>query len=126
MKRLLAAVCLSGMASAEWAADPVEGTWESPVNGGGASIQVEIAPCGGNFCGTITKVTGGDQEIKGERMLWDMASKGGGTYSGGKVWAPDDDKTYRGKLELDGDKLKISGCVLGGAVCRGEVFSRIN
>ena len=126
MKRILAAALFVAGTSTAWAADPVEGTWESPTNEDGASIQVQIAPCGGSFCGTITNVKGGDQSIKGERMLWDMAAKGGGTYSGGKVWAPDDDKTYRGKLELSGNSLKISGCVLGGAVCRGETFARVN
>ena len=125
MKYILTAAFSVALAGAAWAADPVEGVWASPVNDDGASIEVTIAPCGAEFCGVITKVKGGDQSSQGERMLWGMKAAGGGSYSGGKVWAPDDDKTYRGKLALSGNSLKISGCVLGGAVCRGETFTRV-
>nr|WP_280635804.1 MULTISPECIES: DUF2147 domain-containing protein [unclassified Ruegeria] len=45
-------------------------------------------------------------------------------YSGGKVWAPDNDKTYSGKL-LNGDVLTMSGCVPGCAICRGSDFTHI-
>lgn len=104
-------------------ADPVEGVWKSPTNGEGQSIQVKVAKCGANVCGSIVKVTKGDQSLVGKRMIWGMAPQGGGSYTGGKVWAPDNQKTYNGKLALSGSKLKISGCVLG--ICRGETFRRV-
>ena len=48
---------------------------------------------------------------------------GGGSYKG-KVWSPDRDKTYNSRLELTGDTLKVSGCVLG--ICRdGGSWSRL-
>ena len=53
-----------------------------------------------------------------------MAADGGGKYSGGKIWAPDRDKTYRSKMELSGDRLKVSGCV--GPICRGQTWARVN
>ena len=107
-------------------ADPVEGLWASAPNEDGAAIHVEIGPCGANYCGTISKVLGSpDTSSEGRLMIWDMAPEGAGVYSGGQVWAPDTDKTYRGKMELRGNVLKISGCVLGGAICRGSDFSRI-
>ena len=40
-----------------------------------------------------------------------MKAKGDGKYGGGKIWAPDRDKTYASKLEPEGDMLKVSGCV---------------
>ena len=52
-------------------------------------------------------------------------SNGDGTYSSGKVWAPDRDKTYKAKMVLDGNALGVSGCVLGGAVCRESMWSRV-
>lgn len=125
MRAYVSAALFSVLASGAWAADPVEGVWKSPQGDSGATIEVTIAACGGAFCGTISKVTDGDASLEGKRMLWDMAPDGAGAYAGGRVWAPDDDKTYRGKLELAGNALKISGCVLGGAVCRGETFSRL-
>lgn len=125
MRAIFAAGLVSVLATTAWAADPVEGIWKSPQSETGATIEVTVAACGSAFCGTISKVTGGNTAIEGERMLWDMVPDGAGTYAGGRVWAPDDDKTYRGKLELAGNALKISGCVLGGAVCRGETFRRV-
>ncbi len=106
-------------------ADPVEGLWQSPVNEKGASIQVEVAACGAAFCGTITSVQNGNQAIVGKTMIEDMTARDNGLYDGGRVWAPDEDKTYLGRLTLKGDSLKISGCVLGGLICRGEKFSRV-
>lgn len=107
------------------AADPVFGVWQSPKSEGGASIQVKMSACGSKVCGTIVSVRNGDDSVKGKRMIWDMKANGGGSYSGGKVWAPDDDKTYKGKLDLSGNTLKISGCVLAGTICRGSDFKRV-
>ena len=108
-------------------ADPVAGTWASAPNDEGASLHVTISPCGAKFCGVITKVLGSDNTSSvGKRMIWGMSPAGSGVYKGGKVWAPDTDKTYKGKLELSGNSLKVSGCVLGGAVCRGNTFKRLN
>ena len=54
-----------------------------------------------------------------------MAAKGGGAYGGGKVWAPDRDKTYNSKMQLSGDSLAVSGCVLGGIICRASDWTRV-
>lgn len=124
MKRVLA-VAAAGVMMAGAAAADVSGTWRSPTNSDGASLTVKISPCGSAYCGTITKIKNGDQAGVGKRMIWDMKAAGGGTYSGGKVWAPDSNKTYKGKLQHSGNKLKISGCVLGGTVCRGETFTKV-
>ncbi|MEM9794644.1 MAG: DUF2147 domain-containing protein, partial [Pseudomonadota bacterium] len=44
--------------------------------------------------------------------------------SGGQIWAPDDDKTYRSNMALDGDSLKVEGCVA--IFCRGQTWTRVN
>lgn len=107
-------------------ADPIAGLWGSEVNEEGASLHVEIAPCGEAVCGTVAKVLGHeDTSPVVKQMIWGMKPQGGGEYSGGKVWAPDNNKTYRGKLLLKGDTLTMSGCVLGGVICRGSDFTRI-
>jgi uncharacterized protein (DUF2147 family) len=60
----------------------------------------------------------------GKLIIWDMKPKGSGKYGGGKVWSPDRDKTYSSKLVLEGDSLKVSGCVL--VVCRdGGTWDRV-
>ena len=59
-----------------------------------------------------------------ERHAAGLQAKGGGSYSGGKIWAPDTDKTYRSKMTLSGNALKVSGCV--GPICRGQTWTRLN
>jgi len=44
-------------------------------------------------------------------------------YSSGKIWAPDVDKTYRSKMALNGNTLKVSGCV--GPICRSQNWTRV-
>lgn len=123
MKTTLIALAFAAASSTALAADPVFGTWASPKSESGASIHVKVQQCGSSICGKIVKVLGGgDSSVMGRDMVWNMAPKGGGSYKG-KIWAPDTNKTYNGKMDLSGNSLKMSGCVLG--ICRGETFSRI-
>ena len=86
---------------------------------------MSIAACGDSICGTIAKGVDSDNtSIKGKRMIWDMKSKGNGSYAGGRIWAPDVDKTYRSKMSLNGNALKVSGCV--GPICRCQTWTRVN
>jgi len=123
MKTLITAAALGFMTATAALADPVFGTWASPKSDAGASFQVTVQQCGSSICGKITSIAGGaDPAIKGRDMVWNMAARGGGEYKG-KIWAPDTDKTYNGKMNLSGNTLKMSGCILG--ICRGENFSRV-
>ena len=124
MKTLLpaAALCLVSVTAA-LAADPDEGTWRSEANDEGAYIEVSIAECGPAICGTITNVVGGDTSIAGKPIIWDMKANGNGKYRKGRIWAPDEDKTYRSKMDLSGNALKVSGCV--GPICRGQTWMRV-
>jgi len=124
MKRVLfaGAVLLSSAIAAQ-AADPVSGVWKTETGDEGAYLEVTIAECGEQVCGTITKVVNGDASITGDAIIWDMDAKGNGKYRGGKIWAPDTDKTYRSKMDLNGNNLKVSGCV--GPICRGQTWTRL-
>jgi len=42
----------------------------------------------------------------------------GGGACKGKVYSPDRGKTCNSRLQLNGDTLKVSGCVLG--ICRDD------
>jgi len=124
MKHLIATAAFAVLAAGTVQADNAYGTWASPKNENGASIQVKIQDCGGTICGTIVKALGGaDTTIVGKQMVWNMKPTGGGQYKG-KIWAPDTDKTYNGKMTLSGNSMKMAGCILG--ICRGETFSRVN
>ncbi|WP_299140297.1 DUF2147 domain-containing protein [uncultured Tateyamaria sp.] len=125
MKHLFAAACVAVMGAGMAMAEPATGTWKTETSDEGAFLHVKIAPCGSNICGTITKVVGSDDTSSvGKPIIWDMKAKGNGSYSGGKIWAPDTDKTYRSKMSLSGNALKVSGCV--GPICRGQTWQRLN
>lgn len=117
------------LAAAPAFADPVEGLWRTKPDDNGNFGFVQIAPCGPRFCGTLVRAfNGAGQQIDspnvGRQIVWDMVAQGNGRYGDGKVWAPDRDKTYRAKMELSGNSLAVSGCVLGGAVCRASQWTR--
>ncbi|WP_116084536.1 DUF2147 domain-containing protein [Tropicimonas sp. IMCC34011] len=128
MKRLAFAAAALALSAVAAFADPVEGTWKTEPGDDGAYAHVVIRPCGANICGVIARgFDAGGTEIQskniGARMIWDMTADGGGSYSGGKIWAPDRDKVYRSKMELSGNSLKVSGCV--GPICRGQNWVRV-
>ena len=109
-------------------ADPVEGTWKTQPGDDGNYAHVEIATCGANICGTLGDAYDGsgnaiENPNQGKQMVWDMKPKGDGAYAGGKIWAPDRDKTYNSRMTLAGDALDVKGCVLG--ICRGQTWTRI-
>ncbi|MEL6203757.1 MAG: DUF2147 domain-containing protein [Pseudomonadota bacterium] len=110
-------------------AEPAVGTWQTEPGDAGAFAHVRIAPCGAQVCGTITRAfdasgSAVQSDTVGKRIVWDMTPDGNGSYSGGRIWAPDRDKVYRSKMELNGSRLKVSGCV--GPVCRSQTWQRVN
>ena len=116
------------LAAGSAAAEPVAGVWQTEPGDTGSYAHVTIAPCGANVCGTLGKAfaAGGaavENPNEGRQMVWDMKARGDGTYRGGKIWAPDRDKTYNARMELAGDKLTVEGCVLG--ICRGQTWTRV-
>lgn len=132
MKRVLLGLALSLGFAGMAAADAVEGVWKTEPGDTGGYLYVRIAPCGADLCGTIAQAydkagqPSPDYEHTGKKMLWDMQAKGGGAYGGGKIWAPDSDKTYGSKMSLSGNKLTVKGCVAGGLICRGQDWTRVN
>jgi len=117
---------LAGMA----AADPVDGTWKTAPDDNGNFGHIQVGACGSKICGTLVKSfdsSGAEipSENNGKKIVWDMVAQGDGAYGGGKIWAPDRDKTYKSKMTLNGNKLAVEGCVL--VVCRdGGTWTRVN
>lgn len=111
-KWLFAAVVL-GLTTGTAFADPIAGRWRTE-----AGSAAEIAPCAGSYC--ITLKTGSHAG----KMIGTLSAGGGGRYSG-RITDPDSGKTYSGKASLAGDALKLSGCVLGGLICRSQTWRRL-
>lgn len=111
-------------------ADPIHGIWQTIGDDNGNYGHIEVQDCDGSICGILIKSfdSSGKQiesENIGKIVLWDMKPNGEGKYGGGKIWAPDRDKTYTSKLALAGDKLTVTGCVL--IFCRdGGIWTRAN
>nr|WP_319947841.1 DUF2147 domain-containing protein [uncultured Shimia sp.] len=132
MKKTLLAAALAVFGAGAAMADPVEGLWKTAPGDTGGYLHVQISKCGAALCGTIKDAfdakgaNTGTYEHLGKKMIWDMQVDGKGYYSGGKIWAPDADKTYKSKMSLSGSKLTVKGCVAGGMICRGQDWNRVN
>ncbi|WP_182085629.1 DUF2147 domain-containing protein [Aureimonas sp. ME7] len=105
---------LSMLTGGALAADPIEGTWRMP-----SGNDARIAACSGGFC--LTYVNGPN---KG-KTFGQMKPSGGGNYEGTVTDYTKGGKEYSGKGKLTGDTLSVSGCVLGGLICRSQALTRL-
>ena len=128
MRKIALAAAALTLSAVSAMADPVVGTWKTQPGDDGNYGLVKISKCGNQICGVLgqgfdsagNKI---DSPNIGRKMIWDMNIDGGGKYSGGKIWAPDRDKTYKSKMSLSGNKLKVSGCVA--VICRSQNWTRV-
>lgn len=123
------AILLAALAMQSTAPAPIEGRWKSP---GGNSI-IDIGPCGDNLCGTVawasakakkdsSKATG---QLVGTQLLTALQEKREGRWQG-KLFVPDKNIRATAKLELaKSGQLKVSGCLAGKALCKAELWTRL-
>ena len=90
----------------------VEGTWLRPKTG----KHVQSYSCGGGLGLKVVKT--------GQVIMCGAKSQGGGTYKG-TLTSTEDGKDYSGTATISGDSLELSGCVLGGLICKNETWSRV-
>ncbi len=134
--RMLAAAAFLALATPAFAAD-VTGTWQTPTDEG----VVEIKACGSSVCGflmssdDIRKNPAMTDSKNGEASLRSRPLKGlqilqgftgsGGSWSNGKIYNPDDGKTYSSTLTLKGDNtLEVRGCVFV-PLCQTQTWTRL-
>ncbi|SDP73124.1 Uncharacterized conserved protein, DUF2147 family [Phyllobacterium sp. YR620] len=114
MKRNIVLACtgLVLMAGPALAEEAIVGSWKRP-NG----TIIQYSSCGTDtYCGTV--MTG---EYKG-KSIGSMSGKSG-SYKG-TVNKLDEGKTYNGKATATGATLSLSGCVMGGLICKSESLTR--
>jgi uncharacterized protein (DUF2147 family) len=111
--------------------DP-SGTWLTQSG----DTRVRIAKCGAALCGIIVSstyqkdVNNSDPKLRersmvGVQMISDIRPTGDG-FSG-QLYNPQDGKTYTGKLKvMSPNTLQLSGCVLGGLICRSQTWTKAN
>ena len=113
MKRMILPLAAAIVMTATPAlAEPIVGTWLRPSSG----TLVSFAPCGSSFCGTVR-----NGEFSGQSIGTLAGSDG--KYDG-RITDLADGKTYRGKARVNGNTMKLQGCVAGGLICRGEDWTR--
>ncbi len=91
-------------------ADPIDGNWKTQSG--------ETAAISGG--GSITLKTG----KHAGKTIGRLKAAGGNKYTG-SITDPATDKTYSGKATLTGSTLKMSGCVLGGLICKSQTWSKL-
>ncbi|MFC7703471.1 DUF2147 domain-containing protein [Plastorhodobacter daqingensis] len=115
------------IATPAFAQDPAEGIWTTQPDNNGNYGTVQILPCENRICGVLTGAFDGSgaplpSENIGRAIVWDMQPRGDGSYENGKVFSPDQGRTYNAKMALRGDQLGVAGCVLG--FCREQTWTR--
>jgi uncharacterized protein (DUF2147 family) len=130
MKRIfattIALALVSGPAPA-FAKSPIEGRWKN------GKMEVVIAPCGRDLCGTVVKASptqqakaerGSDTELIGARLIKDIERTGARSYRA-TVFLADRNIYARGTInQVSNDKLTVRGCVLA-VICRSKNWDRV-
>ena len=139
-----AAFAVCGLAASAASASPsAEGDWIVEKRDG----TVRIAPCrndASRLCGNIVSMpqpndASGQRKrdvnnpdaamrsrtILGLPLITGFKPAGPGKWDGGKIYNPEDGKTYNSKMEVTAKgTLKVSGCVL--VICKAQTWTRAN
>jgi len=126
---MLAPALLTAMALASSAqSNSIDGLWLHPER----AVIIRLQGCGSAMCGTVTWATAraqrdaksGVEHLVGARLLTDFRENSNGIWKG-KIFVPDYALHVTGKIQhLDANRLKVSGCTLGGLICRSQVWTR--
>lgn len=98
-------------------AGSANGTW---LRDNGAHVLA--FDCGG---GLGLKVTKSPEPEKVGKTIMCGAKPSGDNKWKGTVLNLDDGQKYSGYVTLSGNNLTLSGCVLGGIICKNDTWSRI-
>lgn len=134
---LLAGALLLTVAMPLQAQSSIAGRWATENN----RAIVNIQPCGNAICGRVERILVDEpgaadardrrnpdpslrnRRIVGSRILWGF-TRDGTTYRGGQLYDPESGRTVDGRLALSGNTLRVTGCVLGGTICRTQNWTR--
>ena len=116
-----------------WAKTPtpsaIEGTWVNPDG----TVAVKTGNCAGRLCGWISWASpealqdakdSGVEKLIGTELLQDYRAEAPGRWRG-TVYVPDMGHSFSSRItQLSPYKLKISGCLLGGFICKSQVWRK--
>jgi uncharacterized protein (DUF2147 family) len=120
----------AGTPAAPISRDPIFGVWTNPRH----SIAVKTLLCGNALCGQIVAASAEAQDdareagvvrLVGTELLQNYRKTANGTWSG-TVFVPDMAKSFSSHIvQRSPDMLRISGCILGGLICKSQDWTRI-
>ena len=113
LKRIVIALAATGIAATAAHAVDIDGTWLRPKTG----RHIKSYSCGGGLGLKVVET--------GKVIMCGAKSQGGGKYEG-TLTSTEDGNEYSGTVTIGGSKLHLSGCVLGGLICKSETWSRVN
>ncbi len=106
------------------------GTWTNPSR----SLAVRIQSCGQQICGSIVAATreaesdardSGVNELVGIQLLSDYHQSSARRWDG-TVYVPDMGRRFSSHIvQTNQNVLRISGCLIGGMLCKSQDWTRI-
>jgi uncharacterized protein (DUF2147 family) len=118
---LIASILALGAAGMTQAAD-INGDWARSDG----KAKVKIARCGADICATNTWIKPGTPSEKAGDVLVMKVQKVSDSQYSGSAFDPQRDMSYRITLDVGDGKMTSTGCVLGGLLCKGVGWTRIN
>lgn len=109
-------------------ASPI-GLWQNPKR----TLLVRTRDCGQALCGAIVWAGpaaiadargAGVASLVGTELLSGYRATGRDRWTG-KVYVPDEGRRFYSTIQIEGpDRLRISGCILGGLICKHQEWTR--
>lgn len=120
LRLMMAGLVLAGITSSAQAMSP-QGDWAR----GDGKARVRIAPCGEDICAINTWIRPGTKDEKtGDRLVMTITDQGDGKWTG-RAYDPQRRLHYRLKMQVAEKTMTTTGCVLGGLICKGVDWTRI-
>lgn len=126
---LAAAAMLASIPAGATPSSPA-GLWMSPHK----SVVVETGACGDKLCGRIVWANGeaqgdardaGVEHLVGTVLLQDYRPTGDGRWKG-TVFVPDMAHSFASEIDtVSPEVLRVKGCILGGLLCKSQLWTRI-
>lgn len=127
---LLLGLALIGAAGGT-VADPAVGLWSNPKG----TLSVRTRRCGAQLCATVVHASAkaqakaaaaGVPDLIGTELFSNYRPAGERDWSG-TLYVPDRGKRVASKLQAaDGRTMKVSGCLVGGLVCKSQIWVRMD
>jgi len=114
------------------ATDPraaILGTWHNPKN----SVAVKTGRCGDKLCGWVVRASEkartdvaskGYPPLLGTALLREYKPSGKARWSG-QIYVPDMGRAFGSTVTMiDADTLNVKGCLIGGMLCKSQIWRR--